>query len=98
MSRTAIPPNTLEPTEPVLSIQQMLRIRLKEVMANRRKETGERLTLESLAKSTGMSLSTLQSIASRPTYNPRLSTISALCEALDCEPSDLLERERKGRT
>ncbi|WP_370454428.1 helix-turn-helix domain-containing protein [Hyphomonas sp. CACIAM 19H1] len=54
--------------------------------------SGSRLTYEQLAAATGLSLATLQSIASRKSYNPRLSTISALCNALDCGPDVILKR------
>ncbi|MBV8882781.1 MAG: helix-turn-helix domain-containing protein [Chroococcidiopsidaceae cyanobacterium CP_BM_RX_35] len=39
---------------------------------------------------TGLSKATLESLASRNSYNTRLSTIEKLCRALDCTPSDLL--------
>lgn len=72
----------------------MIEIRLKDAMEAYRSRTGVRLTYEVLAEQTGLSLSTLQSIASRANYNPRLSTIEALCEALDCLPGDLLMRSQ----
>lgn len=53
--------------------------------------TGERLTYESLAKKTGLSRATLESIAARPEYNTRLSTVERLCRALSCQPGELLE-------
>ena len=53
--------------------------------------TGMRLTYECLSKKTGISRATLESLASRPTYNTRLSTIAKLCVALDCHPGELLE-------
>lgn len=73
----------------------MIWVDLKNAMKLHETRTGVRLTYEQLATLTGLSLATLQSIATRPEYNPRLSTISALCDALDCDPSDLLKR--KGR-
>jgi len=44
-----------------------------------------------LAAQTGIALTTLQSLAARPGYNTRLSTIEKICVALKCSPSDLLE-------
>ncbi|KDA00733.1 transcriptional regulator [Hyphomonas oceanitis SCH89] len=70
----------------------MLRIFLKEAMHDFERRSGCKLTYEQLAAATGLSVSTLQSIASRAAYNPRLSTISTLCEALDCGPEILLRR------
>jgi DNA-binding Xre family transcriptional regulator len=69
----------------------MLRIRLREAMETYRKRTGERLTYEKLAHASGLSISTLQSLAARPHYNTRLSTVEKLCLALGCKPGDLLE-------
>lgn len=60
-----------------------------------RRRTGEELTYETLARKTGMSRATLESIASRSDYNTRLSTIEALCLALSCQPGDILELRRK---
>ena len=69
----------------------MLRVRLREAMEARRKRTGIRMTYRTLAEASGLAVSTLQSLAARPTYNTRLSTIERLCVALECQPGDLLE-------
>lgn len=69
----------------------MLRIRLREAMDAYRKRTGTRLTYETLAQASGLSVSTLQSMAARPGYNTRLSTVEKLCLTLGCTPGDLLE-------
>lgn len=69
----------------------MLHIRLREAMDAHRKRTGIRFTYRMLAELSGLSISTLQSLAARPSYNTRLSTIERLCVALQCQPGDLLE-------
>ena len=69
----------------------MLQIRLREAMDAHRRRTGERLTYEMLAKASGLAISTLQSMAARPGYNTRLSTVEKLCIALNCGPGELLE-------
>lgn len=69
----------------------MLRIRLREAMDEYRARTGVRLTYRTLAETAGLSVSTLQSLAARPAYNTRLSTVASLCTALGCTPGDLLE-------
>lgn len=56
-----------------------------------RHRTGERMTYEKLSHQTGLSRATLESLASRDSYNTRLSTIDKLCRALNCEPGDILE-------
>jgi DNA-binding Xre family transcriptional regulator len=76
----------------VSSIQfLMLRIRLREAMEAHRERTGVRFTYRTLAEASGLSVSTLQSLAARPTYNTRLSTVERLCTALQCSPGELLE-------
>ncbi|KAF0132927.1 MAG: hypothetical protein FD139_3135 [Methylocystaceae bacterium] len=60
-------------------------------MDSYRQRTGQKLTYELLAQQTGIALTTLQSLAARPGYNTRLSTIEKICVALKCSPSDLLE-------
>jgi putative transcriptional regulator len=60
-------------------------------MRRRERASGERVTYKTLAKKTGLSRATLEAIGSRESYNPRLSTIDRLCEALDCAPGELLE-------
>jgi DNA-binding Xre family transcriptional regulator len=69
----------------------MMHIRLREAMEAHRKRTGVRFTYQTLAEASGLSISTLQSLAARPSYNTRLSTIERLCIALGCQPGDLLE-------
>jgi DNA-binding Xre family transcriptional regulator len=60
-------------------------------MEEHRRRTGERITYESLAHRTGLARATLESLASRQTYNTRLSTIEKICRALGCTPGELLE-------
>jgi DNA-binding Xre family transcriptional regulator len=76
----------------------MIRVKLREAIEAHRRRTGIRLTYARIAKLTGISVDTLQSLATRPSYNTRLSTIEKLCRALQCLPGDLLElaSERDG--
>ena len=69
----------------------MLRIKLRDAMEAYRVRTGEKLTYEALAVISGLSIATLQSLAARPQYNTRISTIEKLCVVLGCLPGDLLE-------
>jgi DNA-binding Xre family transcriptional regulator len=79
-------------TQPVLSIQVfMIRLNLREALQEHRRKTGERLTYHALAERTGLSVDTLQSLAARPSYNTRLSTVEKICRVLNCLPGDLLE-------
>ena len=69
----------------------MLYVKLREAMEAYRHRTGARLTYDIIAEQTGISVATLQSLAARPGYNTRLSTIESLCWVLQCTPGDLLE-------
>lgn len=71
--------------------RKLIRIRLREALESYHESTGERLTYKALAEKTGISVETLQSMAARPGYNTRLSTIERLCLVLGCTPGDLLE-------
>jgi DNA-binding Xre family transcriptional regulator len=68
-----------------------MHVKLREAMEEFRRRTGERMTYEKLAERTGLSRATLESLATRDTYNTRLSTIERLCRVLGCLPGDLLE-------
>ncbi|MHC8374149.1 helix-turn-helix domain-containing protein [Pseudomonas sp. MDT1-85] len=68
----------------------MIYVKLREAMDSYRQRTGVRLTYETIAERTGISVATLQSLAARPGYNTRLSTIEKLCRILECSPGDLL--------
>lgn len=68
-----------------------MRIKLRQVIDEHQRRTGIRITYEQLAEKTGLSKSTLESLASRDDYNTRLSTIDKLCRALGCTPGDILE-------
>lgn len=66
-------------------------VKLREAMDAYRRRTGERLTYDALSARTKISVATLQSLAARPGYNTRLSTIEKLCRQLSCSPGELLE-------
>ncbi len=66
-------------------------VKLREAMDAFRERTGTRVTYATLAERTGIAEATLQSLAARPDYNTRLSTIARLCAALECSPAQLLE-------
>jgi DNA-binding Xre family transcriptional regulator len=74
----------------------VLRVKLREAMESHRRRTGERMTYELLAERTGLSRPTIESLASRHSYNTRLSTIEKVCRALGCEPGELLELTEGG--
>lgn len=68
----------------------MIRVELREAIEAYQAKHGVKLTYQQIAEQTSLGLATLQSLAARPDYNTRLSTIDKLCGFLGCEPSDLL--------
>lgn len=69
----------------------MILIKLRHAMKTYEEKTGEKLTYSILAQRTKIAESTLQAIGSRPTYNPTLSTVNKICQALGCSINELLE-------
>ena len=70
----------------------MIAVKLREAMERYRRLTGHRMTYRQLAAATGVSESTLQSIAARRDYNTTLDTVDRIAVALDCPLDVLLER------
>lgn len=70
---------------------KVILVKLREAMEAYRKRTGKRLSYEELAKQTGLSRATLESIGSRDDYNPSLDTIERLCRTLGVELDGFLE-------
>ena len=54
-----------------------------------------RMTLTELADRVGMTLANLSILKTGKARAVRFSTLEAICEALDCQPGDLLGFERK---
>ena len=69
----------------------MIKIRLKEAIDKLKVDTGERVTYEQLSLDTGLSKATIESIASRSSYNASLKVIDTLCTRLHTNPAELLE-------
>lgn len=63
-------------------------------MQTYRERTGKRLTYAELAARIGLAASSLESISSRPSYNPSLKVIAKICGALECSVAELLELKR----
>ena len=50
-----------------------------------------KMSLSALAEHVGLSLTNLSLLKTGKVKGVRFSTLSAICEALDCQPGDLLE-------
>ena len=64
-------------------------VRLDEVMARRKIRSGE------LAQKIGITEANLSILKTGKAKAVRFSTLEAICEALDCQPGDILEFEQK---
>ena len=64
-------------------------LRLDRVMADRK------MSLNALAARVGISNVNLSNLKTGKVKAVRFSTLEAICEALDCQPGDILEYERK---
>lgn len=69
----------------------MIRFRLKERMADYSFNSGKRLTLEELAKQTGIHRATLSKIAGPKPCNTETDKLDALCRFFGCPLGDLAE-------
>jgi putative transcriptional regulator len=65
--------------------EHRIEIRIDKLLAERG------LTLTELAARVGITLANLSVLKNGRARAVRFSTLTALCEALDCEPGDLLE-------
>ena len=63
-------------------------VNLDVVMAKRK------MSLNELSQKVGISLSNLSILKTGKAKAIRFSTLAALCEALDCQPSDILEYKK----
>ncbi len=69
----------------------MIRFRLKERVADWEFKHGKKLTLETLAKETGIHRTTLSKIGNIRGYNTTTDNIDAICLFFQCEVQDLME-------
>lgn len=67
----------------------MVKIELEKLLAGR--------SIYWLSQQTGIRWATLAAMASGKSQRLELGTVDLICEALACEPGDLLVREVKGR-
>ena len=63
-------------------------LRLDRVMANRK------MSLNELSEKVGIANVNLSKIKTGKVSAIRFSTLSAICEALDCQPGDILEYQK----
>ena len=54
------------------------------------------MTLTELSDEVGVTISNLSILKTGKAKAVRFSTLNAICEALDCQPGDILEHEQNG--
>ena len=64
-------------------------VRLDRVLADRK------MQLQELSDKVGVNIANLSNLKTGKVKAIRFSTLEAICEALDCQPSDLLEYQSK---
>lgn len=69
----------------------MIRFRIRERLADMTFRFGQRVTLESVAESTGIHRATLSKIASKRGCNTTTDNLDKLCRFFGCSLSDIAE-------
>ncbi|CAA0094054.1 Uncharacterised protein [Zhongshania aliphaticivorans] len=70
----------------------MIRVRLKEMLADKEFREGKSATMVDVSEATGIHRATLSKIGKNRGYNPTLDIIDRLCDYFDCDITDLLVR------
>jgi putative transcriptional regulator len=73
----------------------MFRYKLKELIAQREFETGERLMVKDIAEVTWINRMTLSKILNVKGYNTTTDKLEKIAEYFDCEIGDVVERVRE---
>ena len=67
-----------------------VQFRLKELLAERERVKGEKISYRDLRDKAGLSTNTITRIANNEVKMIGIKTIARLCEALECKPGDLI--------
>jgi putative transcriptional regulator len=68
----------------------IVQFRLKELMAETERRSGQRVTYRGISEATGLSTNTLTLMAQNKLKQVGLSTIARLCDYFECEPGTLM--------
>jgi putative transcriptional regulator len=68
----------------------MIKYNLKALISEKEFNEGRRVTYDEIAKSTGISITTLSKIANTKGYDTAVSKIEKLCLYFNCTPEDLI--------
>jgi len=72
----------------------MIRFRLRELIIEKEFGEARRITLEEIAKATGIQRTTLSRIGGQRGYNTTTENIDRLCEYFGCAVQDIMEHVR----
>lgn len=72
-------------------VGRLIRFHLKELLARREQALGRRVTLDEIAKETGIGRNTLSRIADPGGYNATTDTLDKLCNYFGCRLDELVE-------
>jgi len=74
----------------------MIRFRLKELMADKGFKENRRVTLDEVAKATGVHRTTLSKIANQRGYNTTTEILDKLCEFFEVEVGEVAQYVEEG--
>lgn len=74
----------------------MIRFRLKELMADKGFEENRRVTLDEVAKATGVHRTTLSKIANQKGYNTTTEILDKLCEFFEVDVGEVAQYVEEG--
>ena len=69
----------------------MIRFRLRELIIEKEFAEGRRITLEEVAKATGIQRTTLSRIGGQRGYNTTTDNVDQLCEYFNCPVQSIME-------
>ena len=55
-----------------------------------------KMSVTELSEKVGITMANMSILKNGKTKAVRLSTLNAICDALDCQPGDILEHKKKG--
>jgi putative transcriptional regulator len=69
----------------------LIRYKIRELIADKSKREGRKITLSFLAEQVGIQSSAMSKIANNTGYHTSVTTIEALCKFFDCKIEDVIE-------
>lgn len=70
---------------------KLIRYKIRELIADKSKREGRKITLSFLAEQVGIQSSAMSKIANNTGYHTSVTTIEALCKFFDCKIEDVIE-------